>query len=225
MNYAGVNKMKKLILTISIMFMLFFTGCYKEDTATVRISFSNLPVAQIQQKSVMDRIRSFFVKDAYAATADELHIAAVKGNKLLAVINFNKSDVSDNTVEMEVPAGDDILIVVLYYYFSVTGGSGYRYGNANVNLVAGKESDVSISVATLLGNTLNFIYNNNNESCTWNAIPGATKYILEGFSDSTGLWYNYPGYDGHDTNLTVNGYVDYQLRVYFDYFNVTCGPY
>jgi hypothetical protein len=213
--------MKKISVLIITMAFLICAGCYKEDTATVRINLGNIPVAQnIQQKSVLDRIRSFFVKDAYAA-GYPIYIAAVKGNKPLEVVITNTGEINNHTVEMEVPAGDGITIVVLYHWMST--GNIFYYGNATVNLEAGKEKDITIdNMIDLNGiNGLNFIYNSNLHNCSWNAIPGATKFILEGQSESTSQW-DFVFYEGLETtkNLPDSGYNYLGIKVCFDYFNI-----
>lgn len=195
------------------------TGCYKEDTATVKISLANLPVAQVQQKSVLDRIRSFFMKDAYAATPD-LYIAALKGNKPLEVVILNRAEAGSDPVEMEVPAGDGITIVILYY----TVASGYYYENTTVNLSAGKDANVSVNMTTLLEDMLLF-HSVQGEYYTCNAIPGASKFIFKGSAAGGPPWEIF--YKGKDTKWDApqGSYKDIVLDVDFNYFNITFSTY
>lgn len=213
--------MKKILITISVVCTLLITGCYKEDTATVRINLSNMPVAQnVQQKTFLDKVRSFFVKDAYAA-GYPIYIAALKDNQPLEVISTNTGELSNQTVEMELPAENSITIVVLYHWIST--GNIYYYGYATVDLKAGKETDVVINAITNLNSTsgLNFSYSSN--ICTWNPIPGATKYILEA-DTGNGNWIVL--YEDLDNEKSVPYYGSgYGLKVYFEYFSIETNRY
>jgi len=143
--------MKKIIISISAVSILIFTGCYKgDDKATVRISFSNLPVAKnVQPKTFLDRIRSFFVKDAYAIPEGiiKIHVAAMQGDTVLAKdsidVEYVQSVNGIDTVELEVPGGDNITILVVAEnsYNEV----GY-YGYNKINLESGKTEDVSVNM-------------------------------------------------------------------------------
>jgi len=210
--------MKKIIISILIMFMLIITGCYNDDTATVKISFNNLPVAHnVQHKSILDRIRSFFIKDAYAA-GSPVYIAALKESDPLVVIITDTDEIagSNNTVEIEIPAGDRITILALYDSLQAS----YLYGNATVNLKAGEVSDVTVKVINTLQAQLDFWYE---DIVNYNPITGVSKYILEGFAGN-GPWEVI--YEGMELPFNrPSGYDSFRVYLNFNYFNITCGYY
>ncbi len=59
--------MKKIIISLSAITALLFTGCFVDsDTATVRINLGNLPVAKVEKKSLIDRFLMIFSREAVA---------------------------------------------------------------------------------------------------------------------------------------------------------------
>lgn len=155
--------MKKIIVSISTITVLVFTGCFIDsDTATVRINLGNIPVTKVEKKSMIDRIVMLFVKEAVAMDDNPpetglsvVHIGAFdSNNKLLTKKTILLSDYliiynNDNIVEFLVPARSAVTIVVLgegdYY-----GEEKIKYYGKNItplNLVAGQTINIGIQMS------------------------------------------------------------------------------
>ena len=207
--------MKKITISILAVSILILSGCYKgDDIATIRISLGNLPVAKnVQPKTFLDRIRSFFVKDVYAASPD-VYIAALKDDVALVNISLYSGDITNNTVELEVPAGDDITILV------VTTNSSNEvnyYGYDAVNLEAGKTEDVNIQMeeSTWCEDTCTHKINPPADTCayplitTWESPNLKLKYYLKNINTDEII------YEGFNKQAEVSQDTDYQLFVEF----------
>jgi hypothetical protein len=136
--------MKKIIIPVLTAAFLILSGCYKgDDTATVKLSLGNMPVAKnVQPRTFLDRIRSFFVKEAFAADPD-VYIAAMKDDDVLLKVSLYSGEIINNTVELEVPAGNNITILVVT---TDTSNIVNYYNYSIVDLEAGKTADVSITL-------------------------------------------------------------------------------
>lgn len=191
--------MKKLLLTIITLSVITLNGCYDPDTATVRINLGNIPIAKHEPKSFIDRILGFFEKDAYAQTAinfvETVHIAAYSKNTVVATASIQSVDIQIvspgvsadyNYVELNVPAGEDITILVTGEdggTFENHNNESYRnvtyYGYKTVNLKAGYTSTVDIAMIST--NDL-FASLNINHDCsyiTWDSAGIPLKYVIE----------------------------------------------
>jgi hypothetical protein len=199
--------MKKIIISILTITFLIALGCYKDDgTAKVRISLGNMPVAKnVQPRTFLDKVRSFFVRDAYAADPD-IFIAAEKDNEILTTVSVNTAEITDSTVEMEVPAGDEITILVV----NASAGIVQNYGTQKVNLEAGKTEDITIGLippawSIDTGTCSNTI-------ASWPKSDFITKYYIK---DIDGFLL----YEGYNNQIEVN-FGSYYLYVEFIPFNV-----
>jgi len=217
--------MKKIIISILTAFFLILSGCYKgDDKATVRISFNNLPVAKnFQPKTFLDRVRSFFVKDAFAADPD-VYIAAMKDDNALLKVSLYSSEIINNTVELEVPAGDDITILVV----TTNSSSEVNYYGYNiVNLEAGKTQNVNIQMdeSTWCEDACTYKINPPIDTCAsplitrWESPDIKLKFYLKDMNANEII------YEGFDKQAQVNQDTTYQLFVEFVPFDLqTAGP-
>ncbi|HPS57883.1 MAG TPA: hypothetical protein PK514_07230 [Spirochaetota bacterium] len=233
--------MKKLLLTIITLSIITFTGCYDPDTATVRINLGNMPIAKHEPKSLIDRVLGLFEKEAQAQYTAEMyvhkiHLAAFSGNGLSTSMTIDASDVAvtyvmvsdQSTVELTVPAGDNITIAVIGE--DINGAiTHYGQNNTPINIKAGSVETVNIQVLTfdslIASNYFNFHYEgeavNYNAILAWNRIYGATDYSIE--YNTFQIEENYlPIYSGSD-NSCLNTYYDsansnqYRIRIKFGF--------
>lgn len=195
--------MKKLLLTIITLSIIALNGCYDPDTATVRINLGNIPIAHHEPKSFIDRLLGIFVKDAYAVPlssvrqVDKVHIAAISNDTIIASASIDADDIDAidmgnsyaSQVELNVPAGENLDIIVIGEYTPPTDGSRYlsHFGhNTNtVNLKPGETTSVPITMSTTYFSSFGFDVDQSAlpYSITWQKIPGAVIVItgeLEG---------------------------------------------
>ena len=217
--------MKRIGFIILAVFII-FTGCYDgNETAKVRINLGNLPIAHnVPKKSLIDKILCLFSKEAYAehpSYINRVHLIAVQNNNITAVSTIDISDIVENpeniyneTAVFEVPAGNNISIVVLgevkyaaqeeiVNYISYHGKT-----DSAIDLKAGEEKTVQIAMANLDGSLMQF--NFLDEGLAWNILPGATKYNI--YDESGNLILS-------TTGTFYNGYNSYTMKIDFDYIN------
>lgn len=204
--------MRRPSLLIFVLFIL-LTGCYDgSNAAKVRINLGNLPIAHnVQQNSIIDKFLTLFLKPAYAQSAPgdvaAVHIGAFDiNNQLLASesININQFP-ANNTIEFEVPAGNDRTIVVLgeiategaygtVYYIRYYGKADTDINNNNLDLKPGSDVTVSVSMGELYS-ALNPRPYDILSRMEWDKITGADKYNI------------YDGSQAYTTSVTENFYV------------------
>lgn len=228
--------MKKVsVMTILVFSAVIFTGCYDDSkNATVRINLGNMPVAKnVEKKSFIDKVFSVFVKDAYAQNLTDIniikiHLAAYKGNNLIAHQSFETTGMSitNNVVEFSVPAGDDLNIVVLgeRYEGSVpvyNDISYYGKTESSFSINAGEEKNMVIVMNDIETYT-NFlvVLDVNNHNISWNGILGANTYVVDSQFNTDFT----PRYSGVNTSFTlINGALEdifyYRLIIHFDFSN------
>lgn len=183
--------MKKLIITLLIILTAVSVSCYDSSrNATVRINLGNMPVAGNMQGTFPERLHDIIFRKAWAQaqTADDLvdkvHIAALSGGTAIAVASIDASDVStDGTsdyVELSVPAGGDITIVVV----GETADFAAYYGTPGntLNLKAGETTTVTVTM-----NVIDSAWPNFNRQISvppyylsWDAKPGAVVTVRDG---------------------------------------------
>ncbi len=225
--------MKRIGFIISAAFII-FTGCYDgNDTAKVRINLGNIPLAQnVHKKSFIDRVLCFFSKDAVAQTLPtdygvlKLHLAAYKGDTLLAKESLDTADMSssDNTVEFNVHAENGISILVVGETQSYDNNDNlinvagyYGYNTEPVDLIAGETTDVVISnmsqaIWDYSGTYgLYFDINCSDNTLSWTSSGVRTKYRLINPNTSEVIW------EGYSTG-PIDAYGD--LVVVFEAFNL-----
>lgn len=183
--------MKKIIVSLSTIAILIFTGCFIDsDTATVRINLGNIPVAKVEKKSIFDRIVMLFVKEAVAQGVPEwtgvvvVHLGAFdQNNQLVAKKSINASAVPANgNITFDVPAGIRRKIVVLG---EVNDGYIDFHGVSDeIDLIAGTVVTVPILMDTI-ENKLNLRGNFILTRIEWDEIAGASTYnIYKTFSQT-----------------------------------------
>jgi len=190
--------MKKLILTIITLTIITLNGCYDPDTATVRINLGNMPIAHHEPKSFIDRILGLFEKEAWAEPlypailVDKVHIAAISNDVVIASASIDAVDIEaeynysqqfESVVELDVPAGEDIRIVVIGEYTPDIGGltelSHYGHNTDKIVLKPGETTSVPITVQDIS----DYISFNRYSPpapplyLSWDKLPGATVVI------------------------------------------------
>lgn len=219
--------MKKLILTIITLSIITYTGCYDPDTATVRINLGNMPVAHHEPKSFIDRVLGIFEKDAWAqeapANIEKVHIIVQKNGSIITSQSFLTGDIQNNTVELNIPAGNDITIAVLGEYI-VTMVANLDYisyqGSVTVDLKAGESRNIPIETSDI-SDKIGFIINLTATPAvaSWNAIYGSSEYLLEYAEDGSTF---IPLYQGTNTTKEIDysGEGVYRLTVLFDHIQL-----
>ena len=230
-----INNMKIKLVAILTFATLLFTGCYDDSNkATVRINLGNMPIAkQVEKKSIIDKVFSIFVKDAYAqipAGVIKVHLAAYRGDSLIAKESINAGGITSNVVEFIVPSGDNITILVV-------GESSYEgqdskpvyyaeyYGYNSADLKAGSTSIISVQMYqaswTFSGN-----YNNMElrldcgNIITWSPAGVKVKYYIRDLDLGTLI------YEGYEVK-PIQGYgqsVLFNFTVEFEDFNLQTIP-
>lgn len=205
--------MKKIPLIILSLTIISLTGCYDANSAKVRINLGNMPLAHNTQKSFIDRVLGLFEKNAYAVPAGvyKVHIAAYSDNSAIATASVAAGDVKYQStaaggydyVEIEVPAGKNITILVIGETAGVTNPSSLAeyFGVNTVNLAAGETAEVTVtaSIISSISSIIQFdtdTKNNNPLKLHWNSIGVKTRFKV----------YNYNGelvYEGYDTSFTL----------------------
>lgn len=227
----------KKILWIILAFSIILAGCYDDDgTATVRINLGNMPVAQhMQKKSLIDKVLCLFSKEAYAwhpSGIIKIHLIALQGDNKIAIKSIGIDEVTENTqnpnhetVDFEVPAGDNITIVILgerYETMTALINDIFYYGKTEspVSLAAGKVTEVLVPMTNISGaTTLSITPAGNDERITWSPVPGASKYILEYQPQigEFGVIYSGTGISFINIGGAAGASPYYRMRVEFDY--------
>jgi len=225
--------MKKIIIASAAASVLFFTGCFIDsDTATVRINLGNIPVANVEKKSIIDRFLMIFAKEAMAQVASGVtivHLGAFdSNNQLLAKKSISVDNYPENNiVEFDVPARSGVTIVVLGEE-EITGphpAYEIRYYGKNevpLNLNAGATENVEIWMNTISDLTYlsHFRYTSvpagNNASMAWDIIFGSSTIVLEYNIDQTGS--NYVVIYSGAGNSCINNQYDSAVG---DYYKLT----
>lgn len=200
--------MKKSVITLASILLLVFSSCYDDNkNATVRINLGNIPVSkQAEKRSILNKVFSVFIKDAYAQTSPSdlvtLHIAALKNGKVLASVDFTKSEIDSagSVVELPVPEGTSIAIIAVG---EISGGYDFYYDGVYTDLTAGEEKMVNLSMGSL-ESRLNFIRAADDTNASWTGVPGVVEYVLyrdavEVYRGKGSIWYGDPntGFDLH----------------------------
>jgi len=221
--------MRIKLITILTFVVLLFPSCYNDSkNATVRINLGNMPIAkQVEKKSLIDKVFFFFLKDAFAQVpfgVIRVHLAAYKGDSLIAKESIDAGEITSNVVEFSVPIGENITIVVLgerYEGSEPVFNDIMYYGKTinPINLNSGDLNNVSISMS-LITDILSITVTTMNEMdhlITWNKVIGASRYSLE-FEpqlDPYGEIYN----DEANSFLHVGGVAtastSYRIRIIF----------
>ena len=212
--------MKKIFVSIYTVSFLIFTGCYYDsEKATVRINLGNIPIASHVEKSLLDRVFSAFVKDAYAQTSPQqlgvirIHLAAYIGDSLIAKESIDTAGLTSSVVEFTVPSGDDITILVVGENLS-NEAAYYGYNHTPVNLKAGKTENISITVDDVNSIWIPYTTFSNDSSVTpnilfWNSSGVKTKYYIEDQFTSEII---YSGY-----NLQAEYFSGYSFNLYVEF--------
>lgn len=235
-----VKVMKKIIISLAAIFLLLFISCYNENrNATLRINLGNIPVANnIEKKSVLDWVFSFFMNDVYAQTitdnysVDILHIGIYSGKNLVykKSINGNEVEVSGNNsyVELEVPEGTGFTVLALGEYNSVGRYANY-YGYNSVSLPAGADVDVTINMtyATWDGTVPGRMFISN-PSCgpapytmTWTPAGVPVRYLIIDNSGASPVI----KFSGNGTEYIDNTSNSYEFYVEFEDFDLRTNTY
>lgn len=194
--------MKKIIISAFIVLAAVLVSCYDPtQEAKVRINLGNIPLDRNVQVSFLDRLIGLFSTNAYASNAEyyvqKLHIAAVSGDTVLSSASIDAADVEDDVtgegsfVELNVPAGDDISIVVVGEY-NLEGTYVNYYGYETTDLNAGSSTTLQIQVNPVSSTLIGFNRQNNilPYYIYWNKIPGAVITVTD---DSGGQVYKGTG--------------------------------
>lgn len=218
--------MKKTIISLLAITSLLFTGCFIDsDTATVRINLGNLPIAKVEKKSLIDKFLLIFAKEAVAQSTPPpveitaVHLAAFDSNKqILAKKTITIGNYpADNIVEFDVPARNNITILVLGENGSQRAGY-YGYDAADLN--AGETVEMTIHI----------------EAAVWGYFPNKLISTPSNFSphiiswESAGIPVRYVLIDDYSDEVLYRGYgteanVDdssgsYIFYVEFEMFNL-----
>lgn len=178
---------KSVVLLILAISLTITSGCYDDnDTATVRISLGNLPIAkQAEKKPLIDMILCFFSREAVAQSAPadiiKLHLVALKNDFRIAVKSIDINSIKNNTVDFEVPSGKNITIVILGERFNNTTAnyndiSHYGKTENPVTLVSGEVININIPMLLLNSSYINIDYSG--IPVTWDKVPGASGYTV-----------------------------------------------
>ena len=232
----------------------------------MRINLGNLPVsktAKIEKKSLIDRFLMFFAKEAVAQDVPEwtgvkvVHLGAFDiNNKLLVKKRINVTQVNDGsttiTVEFNVPARDNVTIVVLGAEEIDEGQTGkptyiagfYGRNSEPIDLTAGATEEVEVYMEYLMdflqySDEFNFGYDtddpNHNLSdgtavIKWSRIYGVSNYILsQEYTGETGD----PEYRIIDkisvekyifNDESVNDWRSYQIELEFSFAGINSEP-
>lgn len=198
--------MKKIIILLAPILILILSSCYDGNkNATVRINLANIPLTkQIEKKSLLDKVFSIFVQNAYAqaSPADlvKLYIAAVKDGEVLTSEDFTREEIDavNSVVEFPVPSGVNVAIIAVG---EMSGGSDFYYDGTYVDLTAGEEVTVNLTMG-YLQSRLNFTRAADDTNASWASIPGVVEYALyrngnEVYRGKSTIWYGDPntGFD------------------------------
>lgn len=230
--------MKRIGFIILAVFII-FTGCYDgNDTAKVRINLGNIHVAQnVMKKSIIDRVLCFFSNEAYAQSKPSdiyiVDVAAFNGKSVIATASFDATDTGwSDTVELSVPAGNNIKIIVIGEY-TLEGHYAQYYGFSTVDLQPGTTTDVAVNV---YGNSdpqgagsdpswtdqLNLNFNSDTNILSWSDIGIPVKFQVYYYNSIT--YTNSLIYEGYDTQTEVrniaNGCDSVSVYLNFEQFNV-----
>ena len=186
--------MKKYLIIISALSILFLSGCYEsEKNATVRINIGNLPIAkQVEKKSLslIDKILLVFTKNAYAQTVPgsvkNVYLGVYEGEKFLTKLSLTVAEINavNGIIDLTIPAGDNIsIIVVTDYVYGEDQNSNpiYKteyYGYITRDFKSGETSSVQINV-TNIQTAMGLAKNNSEYYIYWNKMPGAEFTITD----------------------------------------------
>ena len=221
--------MKKIIISLSAITTLLFTGCFIDsDTATVRINLGNIPVTKVEKKPLMDRLLMFFAKEAVAQSNPvalgviAVHIGAIdSNNQLLAKKTINIGNYpADNIVELNVPARNNVTIIVLGENESQRAGY-YGYNTAELN--AGETVEMIISIEEAVWGYYAKQISTPSYSphiISWESAGVPVRYVLvDDYSDEV-------LYKGDGTEVNVEGSSSsYIFYVEFYMFNLTTAEF
>ena len=224
--------MKKLLLAIITLTIITLNGCYDPDTATVRINLGNMPIAHHEPKSFIDKVLGLFEKDAWASDVsdervDVIHVAAYSGNSVIATMSIDALDAPSvgniDVVEFEVPAGEDITIVVLGEEIdTVASGIDYisYHGSETTSLVAGEIKEIDVTVSAI-SNKIAFSTDTESTPALiyWSAIECCSGYLLEYAEDGTNYITLYQG-SNTEHEIVNTGEGSFRLTVLFDNINL-----
>jgi len=226
--------MKKIIIPMLSVLFFAFISCYNGSRdAIVRINLGNIPLARkAENKPFADKIFSLFVKNAYAQVLPQdlgvikIHIAAYNGSKLISKDSLDTTGMTTNIVEFNVPAGDNITILVVGENNSNLAG---YYGYTSANLASGETSDVTINMsipAWVVGTTGLFIstFSCSGTEITWAPSGVKTKYLIqENVGSVAPVWSTL--YEDYGTSLPLSiTYRELQFIVEFEDFNLQTQP-
>jgi len=238
--------MKKInLISILAFSVILFIGCYDDSkNAKVRINLGNIPVAkQIEKKSLIDKVFSIFVKDAYAQTAPSnynvyvLHLAVYSGDILVAKESIDATDIAvdgsyNSYVEVSAPSGNNMTILVVGEYNLESTYANY-YGYNSADLVAGKSTDVTIQMINARWDGSVGVDGVTREivstpicgpapfTISWTSAGIKARYIIIDYSGESPV-IKYSGYETQyidSSNSSIELYVefeDFNLRTYGD---------
>jgi hypothetical protein len=233
MDYLKVKVMKKIIISAASVLLLIFSSCYDDNkNATIRINLGNIPlVKNADNRSVIDRFFSFFIKDAYAQTdvgfynIDVLHIAVYSGDTIVTNESFNSADIVvdgnyNSSVELTVPSGSDMTILVVGEYNS--DGIYANYLGFNRTALSPGDNDVSIAMKTMSAwaSSLNAGSVANSGVITWSKLDIPVKYVIEDQINNNTIVYEG---DGSSAGSLSGGCFGFPFPIYlkFDQFGIT----
>jgi hypothetical protein len=223
---SGGKFMKiKNIITILTFSAVVFTGCYDDSkNATVRINLGNIPIAkQVDKKSLIDKIFSVFVKDAYAQTVYDslfiqvVHIGVYSDGELITTESINGNDVaidgSNNSyVELNVPAGNNRTILVVGAFDSDGTLFARYFGSNTLDLTAGTTTDVSINMDTTIGVN----YDSKSGNLIWDYHGGKVKYLVR-FNNEEEIYNGYRNWVSIDYQQCNS----YSINIAFEDFGLS----
>jgi len=229
--------MRIKLITILTFVVLLFTSCYNDSkNATVRINLGNMPIAkQVEKKSLIDKVFSVFVKDAFAVDLNndmgviKLHLAAYNGDILLSQESLDTTgmDTDNNVVDFTVSAKDNVTILVVGEYDNGDGGIYARYYGYNpesINLKAGETKQINITMNyipqwNITDSTKIISFDCSEGICRWDSADIKVKYVLDYSSDGGSTYINV--YSGDKTEFSIQDITGfYRFRIEFEPFKL-----
>lgn len=232
--------MKKIIFSVYIITLLALAGCYDASgDATVKINLGNIPVARYEQRSFIDMFLALFENKAYAQAAPgtvvRVHVSAINGDAILASGSFDiPGDTDGSSVELSVPAGNGIDIIVIGENST---GTGEYFGYSKADLKTGETTTVNVSPYTELYTQpdnstwydkigMNIVYGETSNTVTWNSPGFHVKYHLYEEEWDGQAYVMVKRYEGYGfSGIDPNGGYHYILYLEFEPFGILSEPF
>jgi len=224
--------MKKTILAAVSVLLLVLTSCYDEKKdSKVRIYLGNVPfAARGENRSFIDNVFSFFMKNAYAQTVsdtvfvDDLHIAVYAGNDEILNESIAGTEVavdgnSNSYIEIEVPSGSVTILVVGEYN---SDGVYANYMGFNKSTLAPGVNDVTIAMKTMSAwaSSLSAVSVANTGVLTWTKLDIPVKYVIEDQVNNNTIVYEGDGSSAGSLSGGCNGF-PFTFYLKFEQFGIT----